>query len=85
MTREEKQVATKLQQLEKQVRRNDRLMRKAFMRYQELISAKASLNAGIQALRAFQEARRRNSLKLLNSRLVSQNVRSLNARRSQKS
>lgn len=76
MRKEEKQIAVKLQQLEKQVRRNDLLMRKAHMRYQELMSAKASLHAGIQALRAFQEARRRNSLKLLNSKLVVQNVRS---------
>lgn len=77
MTKEEKQVTAELQKLEKQVRRNDRLVRKAFMRYQKLISAKASLHAGMQALRDFQEARRRNTLKFLNSKLVNRNVRSL--------
>lgn len=74
MTNEEKQIEEKLQELTEEVLRNERQMRKAFMRYEDLICENANLVAGIDALLAFREERRRNSLKmLLNSKLVSGN------------
>src|SRR5215469_7360225 len=72
MTKEEKQVDAKLQELQEEVRRNEGLMRKAFMRYEDLISENASLVASIEALRAYRVERRLNTLKmLLNPRPIS--------------
>lgn len=74
MTKEEKQVEARLQELAEEVRRNERRMRKAFIRYEELICQNACLVAGIDALRAFREERRRNTFKmLLDSETISRN------------
>jgi len=61
--RDEKQVEAKLKELDVKFRRNERLMREAFIRYLELMSVKASLVADMQALQEFREARQRNVLK----------------------
>lgn len=63
MTKEEKQIEAKMRELEEAARRNERMMRKTFMKYEDLIAENASLIAGIEALRAFREQRRRNALK----------------------
>lgn len=61
MKKEEEQVAAKLQQLREQLGRHEILMREHFMKQQGLVSARVTLEASIQALQDFQEARRRNS------------------------
>ena len=61
MTKEERQVEIKLKELHLKIRRNERSICKVFFRYEELIAVKASLVAGMEALREFREARIRNS------------------------
>lgn len=65
MTKEEKQVEAELQRLAAEIRRNERRMRRIFIRYEDLVCENASLIAGIDALMAFREERRRNTFKTL--------------------
>lgn len=73
MTKEEKQIEEKLQELAEEFLRNQRLMQKAFFRYEKLLSVKASLFGDLEALRDFREARRRNSLECESSGSVTRN------------
>ena len=61
MSKVNKQVEAKLKELEKEVLRTERLLRRAFCRCEELNAVKAGLVADIEALRKFREQRQRNT------------------------
>ena len=60
-TREERQVEAKLQELKKELYRNEQRLRKAFIGYEDLRARKTSILSSIQALRKVRQVRRRNS------------------------
>ena len=62
MTKEERQVEAKLRELAEAAHRNQRLLRKAFINYEDLIAQKVRLEENMEALQAFKEKQRRSSL-----------------------
>jgi hypothetical protein len=59
--REDRQVEAKLQELKRELYRNEHRLRKASLGYKVLVAKKTSLLSSIRALGKFREERRRNS------------------------
>jgi chromosome segregation ATPase len=60
MTKEEKEIQAKLEQLKKAMHRNEQRMREAFVKYEELLAQRESVVSSIDALREFRNKKRRN-------------------------
>lgn len=60
MTKEEKEIQAKLEQLKKAMFRNEQRMREAFVKYEELLAQRESVVSSIDALREFRNKQRRN-------------------------
>ena len=60
MTKEDKQVQAKLEELKKVMSYNEQRMRETFMKYEELLAQRESLVSSIDALREFRDRKRRN-------------------------